>query len=111
MLRVKSFLRALSQGMKPWYIIINQNPKYNPWNGNTHPLLSRKCSSWHPLPKNMLTLFREMNESILELYQEKGETVNSVRYSTMMEEKLKPAIHSCHCGHLSKGVPFLHDTV
>jgi hypothetical protein len=29
----------------------------------------------------------------------------------MMEEKLKPAIHSCHCGHLSKGVPFLHDTV
>jgi hypothetical protein len=44
--------------------------------------------------KLMLTLFWDMNGPNLEHYQEKGETVSSVRYSTMLEEKLKPAIHS-----------------
>jgi hypothetical protein len=48
-----------------------------------------------------------MNGPVLELYQEKGETVNSVRYSTTLEEKLKPAIRN-H-GLLSKGVLLLHD--
>jgi hypothetical protein len=50
-----------------------------------------------------------MNGPILEHYQEKGETVDSTRYSTIQEEKLKPAIHS-HCRRLlSKGVLLLHD--
>jgi hypothetical protein len=40
-------------------------------------------------------------------YQEKGEAVNSVRYGTMLEEKLKPAIRSRR-GLLSKGVLLLH---
>jgi hypothetical protein len=56
----------------------------------------------------MLTLFWDMNGPILEHYQEKGETVNSVGYSTMLEEKPKPAIRSSR-GLLSKGVLLLHD--
>jgi histone-lysine N-methyltransferase SETMAR len=51
---------------------------------------------------------QDMEGPILEHYQEKGETDNGVRYSTMLEEKLKPAIHS-HCGLLSKGVLLLRD--
>jgi hypothetical protein len=46
-------------------------------------------------------------DPVLKLYQEKGETVNCVGNSTMLEEKLKPAIRS-H-GLLSKGVLLLHD--
>jgi hypothetical protein len=42
MLRVRRFLCALSQGMKHGFIIMNQNPKDNPWKGDTHPLLPRK---------------------------------------------------------------------
>jgi hypothetical protein len=57
----------------------------------------------------MLTLFWDMNGPILKHYQEKEETVNSVRYSTTLEEKLKPAIRSCHRTLLPKGVLLLHD--
>jgi histone-lysine N-methyltransferase SETMAR len=60
--------------------------------------------------KLMLTLFWDMNRPILEHYQEKVETVNSVRYSTMLEEKLKLAIHSHH-RLLSKNVLLLYDNV
>jgi hypothetical protein len=59
--------------------------------------------------KLMLTLFWDINGPILEHYQEKGETDNSVRYSTMLEETLKPAICSHHCRHLPKGVLLLQD--
>jgi hypothetical protein len=37
--------------------------------------------------KLILILFWDMNRPILERYMEKGKTVNSVRYSTMLEEK------------------------
>jgi hypothetical protein len=50
-----------------------------------------------------------MNGPLLEHYQEKGETVNSVRYNTMMEETPEPAIPSCCQELLSKGVLLLHD--
>jgi hypothetical protein len=60
--------------MKPGFIIMNQNPKDNPWYGDTHPLLPRKSSAG----KLMLTLFLDMNGSILEPYQQKAETVSSV---------------------------------
>jgi hypothetical protein len=60
---------------------------------------------------SVLTLFWDMKGPILEHFQEKGVTVNSVRYSTMLEEKLKPAICSRHCRLLSKGVILLHDNV
>jgi hypothetical protein len=58
----------------------------------------------------MLTLIWDMNGPILEHYQEKGEKVNSVRYSTMLEEKMKLAIHS-HRELPSKNVLLLHDNV
>jgi hypothetical protein len=57
----------------------------------------------------MLTLFWDMNGPILEHYQEKGETVNSARYSTMLEEELKSAIRSLRRGLLSKVFFLLHD--
>jgi hypothetical protein len=53
MLRVNSSLCGLLQGMKPGFIIMKQNPKDNPWNGDTDPLPPRKSSSWHPLPENL----------------------------------------------------------
>jgi hypothetical protein len=56
----------------------------------------------------MPTLFWDINGPILEHYQEKQETVNSVRYSTMLEEKLKPAIRSRRHGHLPIGALLLH---
>jgi hypothetical protein len=61
----------------------------------------------HRSGKLMLVLFWDMNGPILEHYQEKGETVNSVRYSIMLEEKPKPAIRSRCCGLLSKGTLLL----
>jgi AICAR transformylase/IMP cyclohydrolase PurH len=69
----------------------------------------KKFKSAPSARKLMLTLFWDMNGPILEHYQEKGQTVNSVRHSTMLEEKLKPAICSLHCGLLFKGVLLLHD--
>jgi histone-lysine N-methyltransferase SETMAR len=59
--------------------------------------------------KLILTLFWDVNGPIIEHYQEKGGTVNSVRYSTMLEEKLKPEIRSCRRGLLSKCVLLLRD--
>jgi hypothetical protein len=52
-----------------------------------------------------------MNGPILKHYQEKGETINSVRYSTMLGEKLKPAIGSRPLGLLSKDILLLHYNV
>jgi histone-lysine N-methyltransferase SETMAR len=49
-----------------------------------------------------------MNGPFLEHYREKGETVNSANYSTMLEEKLKPAIRSRRRGLQFRGV-LLHD--
>jgi hypothetical protein len=57
----------------------------------------------------MLTLFWDMNGPILEHYQEKGETVDSVRYSAVLEEKVEPAIRNRRRGLLSKGALLLYD--
>jgi hypothetical protein len=78
------------------------------WRHTSSP--AKKKLKWTPSAgKLMLTLFWDINGQILELCQKKGETVNSVRYRTMLEEKLKPAIHSRHLLLLSKGVLLLHD--
>jgi hypothetical protein len=42
--------------------------------------------------KVMLTVFWDSQEPILEHYQERGTTANSVHYSEMLCDKLKPAI-------------------
>jgi histone-lysine N-methyltransferase SETMAR len=54
-------------------------------------------------------LFWDINESILEHYVEHGQTVNSERYSAMLKDKLKPAIHGKRRGLLSKTVLLHHD--
>jgi hypothetical protein len=76
--------------MKP-LIIMNQNPKDNPRNGDTHPLPAKKNFKSAP-SASKLTLTCSgicMNGPILEHYQVKGETINSARYSSMPEGKLK----------------------
>jgi hypothetical protein len=76
---------------------------------STHILSCKeKFKSAPSARKLMLTLFRDINGQILEQYQEKGETVNSVRYSAILQGKLKPAICSRHGGLLSKGLFLLH---
>jgi hypothetical protein len=57
----------------------------------------------------MLTLFWDMNGPILKHCQEKGETINSVRYSTMLEKKVEPPLCSRCRGLLSKGVLLLRE--
>jgi hypothetical protein len=69
----------------------------------------KKFKSASSAGKLMLTLFCDTNGPILEHYQEKGETVNSVQHNTMLEEKLKPEIHSRRRGLLSKGILILHE--
>jgi histone-lysine N-methyltransferase SETMAR len=77
------------------------------WQHTPSPAM-KKFKSAPSAGKLMLTLFWDMNGPLLEHYQQKGETVNSVRYSTMLEEKLKPAICS-RLRLLSKGILLLHD--
>ncbi|XP_023727372.1 histone-lysine N-methyltransferase SETMAR-like [Cryptotermes secundus] len=48
--------------------------------------------------KLMLTLFWDMDGPTLEYYQEKGQSVNSLRYSTMLEEKTE----ACNSQSLSQ---------
>jgi histone-lysine N-methyltransferase SETMAR len=54
-------------------------------------------------------LFWDINGLILEHYMEHGHTVNSERYSALLKDKLKPAIHSKQRGMLSKAVLLHHD--
>ena len=57
----------------------------------------------------MLTVVWDSQGPVLEHYQERGTTINSVRYSEMLIDRLKPANRSKHRGLLSKSVVFLHD--
>jgi hypothetical protein len=57
----------------------------------------------------MLALFWDISGPIHEHYQQKGKTVNSARYSTMLEEEVKPVIRSRRHGILSKRILLLHD--
>jgi histone-lysine N-methyltransferase SETMAR len=59
--------------------------------------------------KVMLILFWDINGPILEHYMEHGQTVNSERYSAMLKEKLKLAIHSKRRGLLSKTMLLHHN--
>jgi hypothetical protein len=59
--------------------------------------------------KVMLTIFWDVNGPILVHFQEKGQTVNSMRYSDMLVNELKPTIQSNRRGLLSKRILLLHD--
>ena len=54
-------------------------------------------------------LFWDSKGPILEDYLEKGRTINSARYSDMLANNLKPAVHTKRQGLLSKKVLLLHD--
>jgi len=57
----------------------------------------------------MLTVFRDSKGPILEDYLEKGRMINSARYSDLLANNLKPAVHTKRRGLLSKKVLLLHD--
>ena len=57
----------------------------------------------------MFRVFWDSQGPVLEHYQEKDTIINSVRYSEMLTDMLKPAIRSKRRGLLSKGVVLLHD--
>jgi histone-lysine N-methyltransferase SETMAR len=57
----------------------------------------------------MLTFFWDMWGPILAKFQAHGETVNSGKYSVLLQDQLKPAIRHKRQGLLSKGVLLLHD--
>lgn len=59
--------------------------------------------------KVMLPVFWDSRGPLLEHYQERGSTVNSACYSTMLCDKLKPAIQSNVNNSCPKGGVFLHD--
>jgi transposase len=57
----------------------------------------------------MLTVFWDSQGPILKHYQERSTSVNSVLYSEMLRDKLKPAIQIKCWGLLLTGVALLHD--
>ncbi|XP_014782511.1 histone-lysine N-methyltransferase SETMAR-like [Octopus bimaculoides] len=57
----------------------------------------------------MLTLYWNSKGPVLENYPEKGCTINSVRYSALLVNKLKIAIRIKRQNLLSKKVLLLHD--
>ena len=57
----------------------------------------------------MLTVFWDSQGPLLENYEEMDSTVKSARYSEMMCDKLKPAIHSKQRGWLSEGIVLFHN--
>ena len=59
--------------------------------------------------KVMFTIFWDSEGAILENFLEKGCTINSVRYTNMLANNLKPAIRTKRRGLLSKKVLLLHD--
>jgi histone-lysine N-methyltransferase SETMAR len=58
--------------------------------------------------KLMLTFFWHMRGPILVKFQAHGETVNSAKYSALLQDQLKPAIHHKGWGLLSKWVLLFH---
>jgi hypothetical protein len=56
-----------------------------------------------------LMLFWGFIGSILEYYQDYAQTFGSAQYCTMLEEELKPAIHSKQRGMLTHRVVLNHD--
>jgi histone-lysine N-methyltransferase SETMAR len=61
--------------------------------------------------KLMLMFFWVMQGPILVKFQAHGETVNSAKYSALLYNQLKPAVHHKRRGLLSKGVLLLHNNV
>jgi hypothetical protein len=78
---------------------------------HTSPPPTKKLKNVPSAKKVMLILFWDINGPTLEHYMEHGQTVNSERYSAMLKDKLKPAIHSKRRGLLSKTVLLYQDNV
>jgi histone-lysine N-methyltransferase SETMAR len=106
----EEFLSCIVTGDKTWVHYYEPESKRQSmeWRHTSFPA-KIKFKSASSAGKLMLTLLWDMNGPILEHYQQKGDTVNSVGYSAVLEEKLKPAIRSCHRRRLSKGALLLHD--
>jgi len=89
---------------------MSQTPKGKVWSGKTWDHQRRRNSRLNlPKGKVMLTLFWDSKGPILEDYLEKGRTINSARYSDLLANNLKPAVHTKRRGLWSKKVLLLHD--
>jgi hypothetical protein len=56
----------------------------------------------------MLTLLWDAQGPIMEPYQERGTTINSVRYSEMLRDQLKPTTGTQRRELLSQSIASLH---
>ena len=91
------------------------------WVHHYDPESKRQSMEWkHPqtpcknvqnptIRRKTVTLFWDSQGPVLEQYQERCTTINSARYSEMLNDRLKPAIRSKRRGLLSKVVVLLHD--
>jgi histone-lysine N-methyltransferase SETMAR len=91
----EEFLSCIVTGDETWVHYYEPESKRQSmeWRHASSPA-KEKFKSAPYAGKVMVTLFWDMNGPVLEYYQEKGETVNSIRYSAVLEEKLKPAYRS-----------------
>jgi len=71
--------------------------------------IRKKFKSQPSAGKLTLTVFWDPQGPILEYYQDRGSTINSARYSEMLNDRLKPEIRSKRRGQLSKGIVLVHD--
>ena len=69
----------------------------------------KKFKTQRSAGKILMTIFWDIQGPLIIHYQENKETVNSQRYSEMLEEELKPAIRTKRRGMLTKGVLLQHD--
>jgi histone-lysine N-methyltransferase SETMAR len=69
----------------------------------------KKVSSQASAGKVLLTVYWDHKGVILEHYLEQRETINSERYSDMLQNQLKPAIRTKHRSLSSSGVCLQHD--
>jgi histone-lysine N-methyltransferase SETMAR len=105
-----TFLKRIVTGDETWVHYYEPESKQQSmsWKHPKSPA-PKKLKSTASAGKVLLTVFWDWKGPILEHYQEKGQTVNSERYSVMLESELKPAIRSKRRGMLSTGVILHHD--
>jgi hypothetical protein len=78
------------------------------WKHQLFPL-RKKFKQQLSCKKLMLTFFWDMQGPVLAKFQAHGETVNSAKYSVLLQDQLKPAVRHRRRELLSKRVLLLHD--
>jgi hypothetical protein len=109
MQKVKLLARIV-MGMKPRFVIMNQNPRDNPWNDDTHPLLPRKIQVGTLCQKcyaDIVLGYEWMNSRTL---SGKMRDSQQCKLQHHARREVKSTIRSRRRGHLSECVDLLHDS-